>query len=109
MAGGYIYVVIPPNYDVRDICKLGKMYNHNFREKALEYANENPRWNFAVIFEISNHIESISKALERHLKKLKIDNEFYKQEIISKLDSLIPTYQMKYRKFTEQELNELNS
>ena len=108
---GYIYIRIHPSYDIEKACKLGKTYN--IPERDSQYATgEIRRGYFYPVFQVSYNLTSfIEESLQFRFNifNIKYDGgtEFYNKEIIDKIEPYLIEECIKYKKLTEEEINEL--
>jgi hypothetical protein len=108
---GYIYIRIHPSYDIEKACKLGKTYN--IPERDSQYATgEIRRGYFNLVFQVPyNLVSKIEESLQYkfNIFNIKYDGgtEFFNKEIIDKIEPYLIEECIKYKKLTEEEINEL--
>lgn len=108
---GYIYVRNHHSYDTDNACKLGKA--SNIIERDSQYAvGEIKRGYFEAVFEVPISSMGIIERLlqnEFHELNVKYDagTEFYNKKIIALIEPYLTTLKIKYRKLSDQEINEM--
>ncbi len=108
---GYIYIRTHPSYDVYDACKLGK--TKNIPDRDSQYATcEIERGNFYPVFEVSiEHMDDIENSLQEEFSIFHIyynaGTEFYKKEIINKIEPFMKDNGYPYKKMSEEEIDQL--
>ena len=110
-SNGYIYIRSHPSYNINNVYKIGKTMN--IPERDMQYATgELIRGNFEEVFEIINcNIDSIEKSLQKNFSSLNIKYnagiEFYDKSIISFIEPYFINNDIKYKKLTHEEINNL--
>jgi len=108
---GYIYIRNHSSYDTDKACKLGKTYN--IPERDSQYATgEIRRGYFYPVFQVPyNLVSIIEETLQYKFNDLNVrydgGTEFYKKEIIDKIEPYLIEECIKYKKLTEEEISEL--
>ena len=108
---GYIYIRNHQSYNINNVIKLGKTFN--IPERDMQYATgELIRGTFEEVFEIINcDIDSIEKSLQNNFNNLNIKYnagiEFYDKSIISFIEPYFIDNNIKYKKLTQEEINNL--
>jgi superfamily II DNA or RNA helicase len=108
---GYIYVRNHPSYDVYDACKMGKA--NNIPERDTQYATgEIKRGYFESVFELPiEKMGIVERLLQYEFRELNIKynagTEFYNKKIISLIEPYLITLGIKYKKLSNQEINDL--
>jgi superfamily II DNA or RNA helicase len=108
---GYIYVRNHQSYDIDNACKMGKAMN--IPERDTQYATgEIRRGYFEVIFEIPfGKVGIVERLLQYEFRELNVKydagTEFYKKTIITLIEPYLISVDIKYKKLTKQEINDL--
>jgi hypothetical protein len=108
---GYIYVRLNDSYYGHDVCLLGK--TENIPEKDAQYAtSEFHRGQFIVVFEVPsmwmNIIERrIVIAVNDMNKHYDGGVDFYRKDIIARIEPLLILWNIQYRKLTHQEISDM--
>ncbi len=108
---GYIYVRNHVSYDKHNACKLGKA--SNIPERDNQYATgEITRGNFKLVFEIPiEQMDSIERLLKNKFYSINIKydagTEFFDNKIIDLIEPYFIELDIKYKKLTEEEINNL--
>ena len=108
---GYIYIRTHSTYNIYNACKLGK--TKNIPERDTQYAtSEIERGIFELVFEISiKQMDIVERLLQNKFSNLNIKynagTEFYNKEIINLIELYLIELDIKYKKLTKQEINNL--
>jgi superfamily II DNA or RNA helicase len=108
---GYIYVRDHYSYDKYDLYKLGKTIN--IPDRDSNYITSEPvRGEFKLVLELPiKTIGIIEKLLQNEFQNLHCKfnggSEFYKREIINKIEPYLNTLNLKYRVLTKQEIDSM--
>lgn len=105
----YIYVRSHLSYDQYDACKLGK--TNNIPERNSQYiTGEIERGYFETVFEVSN-TNNVELLLQEEFSEFNVrfdaGTEFYKKEIINRIEPYLNKNKIEYRKLSKQEINDL--
>ncbi len=108
---GYIYIRNHYAYDIENACKMGKA--SNIPERDSVYATgEIKRGYFNPVFEVPYELmTNIERQLQIKFSEFNIrydsGTEFYNKIIISHIEPYLIKNKIKYRKLTDEEINEL--
>jgi hypothetical protein len=108
---GYIYVRFHESYDKYDACKLGKTLNIPNRENGY-IPGEILRGHFEIAFEVSyEKYSEIEIGLQSKFKeyniKINAGTEFFKKEIVTKIEPYLLENNYKYKKLTKEDIKML--
>ncbi len=108
---GYIYVRFHESYDKYDACKLGKTLNIPNRENGY-IPGEILRGHFEIAFEVLyEKYSEIEVGLQNKFKeynvKINAGTEFFKKEIVTKIEPYLLENNYKYKKLTKEDIKML--
>ena len=108
---GYIYIRNHKSYDEENACKMGMA--SNIPERDSQYSTgEIKRGYFDPVFEVPyEQMSNIERQLQLKFSEFNIrydaGTEFYNKIIISQIEPYLFKNKIKYRKLTDEEINEL--
>ncbi len=108
---GYIYVRFHESYDKYDACKLGKTLNIPNRENGY-IPGEILRGHFEIALEVLyEKYSEIEVGLQNKFKeynvKINAGTEFFKKEIVTKIEPYLLENNYKYKKLTKEDIKML--
>tara|TARA_B100001250_G_scaffold412517_1_gene443936 strand:- start:3083 stop:5260 length:2178 start_codon:yes stop_codon:yes gene_type:complete len=112
MSIGYIYIRHHPTYSNESLIKLGRTTNIPERDSTY-VTGEIDRGTFILVieFENPNHSIYVERLLKYNFAGLNVKRdggtEFFKKEIIEKIEPYLNELGIKYEKLTKQEINNL--
>lgn len=108
---GYIYCRQHESYDEHGVYKLGKTFN--IPERDIQYSTgEIKRGRFISVYKVfGSWLDFIERALQKKFKALNVKHdagiEFFKKEIIERIEPYLIKKKIQYTKLSEEEINEL--
>jgi superfamily II DNA or RNA helicase len=108
---GYIYIRNHSAYDIENACKMGKASNIPERDSVYATGEIKRGW-FNPVFEVPYELMSnIEHQLQIKFSEFNIrydaGTEYYNKKIISHIEPYLIKNKIKYRKLTDEEINEL--